>query len=54
MRDSCTAQVFSQTLAHRNGKNEIRYKDTDEEGKKRGVSIERSKAGTKEKKVPTA
>ena len=29
-------------------------KETDEEGKKRGVSMERSKAGTKEKEVQTA
>ena len=29
------------------------FKET-EEGKKRGVSMERSKAGTKEKEVPTA
>ena len=27
-------------------------KETDEEGKKRGVSVERSKAGTKEKRCP--
>ena len=29
-------------------------KETDEEGKKRGVSMERSTAGTKKKEVPTA
>ena len=29
-------------------------KETDEEGKKEGVSMERSKAGTKNKEVPTA
>ena len=40
--------MFSQTLAHGNSKNEIRH--TDEEGKKRGVSMERSKAGTKERR----
>ena len=39
--------MFPQTLAHGNSKNEIRQ--TDEEGTKRGVSIERSKAGTKKK-----
>ena len=27
-------------------------KETDEEGKKRGVSVERSKAGTKQKRSP--
>ena len=36
------ARVFSQTLAHGNSKNEIR-ETKDEEGKKRGVSVERSK-----------
>ena len=44
------ARVFSQTLAHRNRKNEIIQR---EEGKKTGVSIERCKAGTK-KHVSTA
>ena len=39
-------RVFSQTLAHGNSKNEISQKETDEDGKKRGVSMERSKAGT--------
>ena len=43
------ARVFSQTLAHGNSKNEIE-KETDEDGKKRGVSKKRSKAGTKKKK----
>ena len=33
--------MFSQTLEHGNSKNE-----KDEDGKKRGVSMERSKAGT--------
>ena len=41
------ARVFSQTLAHGNSTNE-KDKETDEEGKKRGESMERSKAGTKE------
>ena len=41
------ALVFSQTLAHGNSKNEI-DNETDEDGKKRGVSMEKSKAGTKE------
>ena len=39
------ARVFSETLAHGNSKNEIRQ-ETDGDGKKRGVSMERSKAGT--------
>ena len=34
-----------------NSKNEIRLKKN-EEGKKRGVGMERSKAGTKEKRSP--
>ena len=42
-------QECSQALAHGNSKNEIRHT---EEGKKRGVSTERSKAGTKEKRSP--
>ena len=29
-------------------------KETDEEGKKKGASMERSKAGSKEKRSPTA
>ena len=41
------------TLAHGNSKNEIRQKKTDEEGKKRSVSMERSKTARK-KEVPTA
>ena len=41
------ARVFSQTLAQGNSNDEIRL--TDEEGKKQGVSMERSKAGTKER-----
>ena len=42
------ARVFSQTLAHGNSTNEIRQRDRirDADGKKRGVSMERSKAGT--------
>ena len=36
--------MFSLTLTHGNSKNEIR---TNEESKKRGVSMEKSKAGTK-------
>ena len=40
-------ECFPKTLAHGNSKNEIRR--TDEEGKKRGVSMEKSKAGTKKK-----
>ena len=36
--------MFSQTLMHGNSKNEIRQ--TDDDGKKRGASMERSKAGT--------
>ena len=39
--------MLSQALAQGNSKNEIRQ--TDEEGKKIGVSIERSKAITKER-----
>ena len=39
----------SQTLAHVNSKNEIRLKKTGEDGKKRGVSVEISKAGKKER-----
>ena len=38
--------MFSQALAHRNSKNEIKETDTD----KRGVSVERSIAGRKKKK----
>ena len=41
MHDS-TARVFSQTLSYGNSKDE-----TNKEGKKRGVSMERSTAGTK-------
>ena len=40
--------MLSQILEHGNSKNGIRKK-TDEEGKKRGASMERSKAATKEK-----
>ena len=41
-------EVFSQTLAHGNSKNEIRQrKRKREEDKKRCVSMKRSKAGTK-------
>ena len=40
--------MFSQTVAHGNSKNEI-DKETDEEGKKRGVNMERSKAGMRER-----
>ena len=47
------ARVLSQTLAHGNSKNEVRQRNS-EEGKKRGASIERSKAGTKKKEVLTA
>ena len=43
MGDSCTS-VFP-THAHGDSKNEI-DKETDEDGNKRGVSMERSKAGT--------
>ena len=39
--------MFSQTLAHGNSNNEIRQ--TDEEGRKIGVSTARSKEGTKER-----
>ena len=42
-------EYFPHTLAHGNNnfnKNEIRLKKTDEECKKRGVSMERSKAVT--------
>ena len=48
MNNSCKS--FSKTLAHGNSKNEI--KQTEEEGKEREVSMERSKAGTKEKRSP--
>ena len=41
-------RVFSQTLAHGNSKNEGKQ----EKGKKRGVSIEISKAGIKESRSP--
>ena len=40
--------MFSQTLGHGNNKNE-QDKETDEEGKTRGVSVERNKAGKKKK-----
>ena len=43
--------MFSQTLEHGNSKNE-NDTETDEKGNKRGVSMERSKAGTKEKRSP--
>ena len=46
------ARVFSQTLAHGNSK--MKYDKETEEGKKRDVSMARSKTGTKEKEVPTA
>ena len=46
------APVFSQTLAHGNGKNEIRQK-TEEVGKMRLVSTKRSKSDTTQE-VPTA
>ena len=39
--------MFSEILAHGNIKNEIRQ--ADEEGKKRGVIMERSKTDTKER-----
>ena len=38
--------MFSLILTHGNSKNEIRQRERDEDGKKRGVSMERSKAGT--------
>ena len=44
------ARVLSQTLTHGNSKNEIRQR-TDEDGKKRGVSMERSKA-SRNKRIP--
>ena len=40
--------MFSQTLAYVNSKNE-KDKETDEDAKKKGVSMERSKAVTKKK-----
>ena len=49
MMNSCTS-VFQKILAHGNSKNEIRYKETEEELKKRDVSMERSKAGMKKKR----
>ena len=50
MGNSCIS-VFPNTLAwEQQERNKI--KETDEEEKKRGVSIERSKAGTKEKISP--
>ena len=42
------ARVLSQLLAHENRKNEI-LKETDEDDKKKGASMEKRKAGTKEK-----
>ena len=48
MGSSCTSICFPKHFAHGNSKNEIRQ-ETDEECKKRGVSIERSKAGMKER-----
>ena len=45
MGNSCKS--VAQTLARGNSKNAIRQ--TDEEGKKRGVSMERSKAVAKER-----
>ena len=41
------ARVVSRTLAHGNSKNEIKQRD--EEGDKRGMSMERSKSDTKER-----
>ena len=41
--------MYSQTLANGNSKNEI-DKETDEEDKKRGVSMEKRKVGIKEKR----
>ena len=49
MWNSCAS--VSETLAQGNGKNEIRRR---EDGKKRGVGMERSKDGTKETEVPMA
>ena len=43
------ARAFSQTLEHEKFKNEIRQRN-----KKRGLSIERSKARTNEIELPTA
>ena len=40
------AKVFSQTLAHGNGKNE-RQSRKEEEHKQKRVNVERSKAGAK-------
>ena len=45
------ARVF-RTPAHGNSKIEIRHKETWEEGKKRGMKVERSTVGTKN--VPSA
>ena len=49
MWNSCT-RVFPNTRALE--QQEWNNKETDEESKKRGVSMERSKAGTKEKRSP--
>ena len=46
MKCGTHARVFSQTLVHGNGKNE-EDKETKEEGKKRGVSLERRKRARK-------
>ena len=46
MKCGTHARVFSQTLEHGNSNNEIRQ-ETEEEGKERGVNMERSTAGTK-------
>ena len=40
------------TLAHENSKIEIRHKEAEEKDKKRGVSMEKSKVGMKEKRSP--
>ena len=40
------ARVFSQTLTHWKSKTEIKINETDEDGQKRGVSMEKSTAGT--------
>ena len=47
------ARVFSQTLVHGNSKIK-KDKDTEEEGKKSGVNMEKRTTGTKNKMRPTA
>ena len=51
MRNSCTSVRLNTRAWEQQECNKTN--ETDEEGKKRGVSMERNTAGTKKKEVPT-